>query len=180
MSFTASPLTAASYAELGSAIPLNGGARTYLHHTYGAIFGFLFSWTMMIAVKPSGLGVVSIILAKHVNRVLFLFLRQNDTTSVLADTVVALLCVWLTITVQSISSRWAMILNNFFTIIKVMALLAVSLIGAIVWGTLCNYSWSQYASIRSRFDKLRPQSFHWIKHRYRTLRVGSLCWIVGL
>jgi amino acid transporter len=43
---------ASSFAELGSAIPLNGGAQAYLAYSYGPLVSFLFAWTAIIALKP--------------------------------------------------------------------------------------------------------------------------------
>jgi hypothetical protein len=43
---------ASSFAELGSAIPLNGGAQAYLSYSYGPLVSFLFAWTAIIALKP--------------------------------------------------------------------------------------------------------------------------------
>jgi amino acid transporter len=43
---------ASSYAELGSAIPQNGGAQAYLSYAYGPLLSYLFAWTAIIALKP--------------------------------------------------------------------------------------------------------------------------------
>ncbi|KAJ3538438.1 hypothetical protein NMY22_g5163 [Coprinellus aureogranulatus] len=46
---------ASSFAELGSAIPQNGGAQAYLAYAYGPLTSYLFAWTAIIALKPGGL-----------------------------------------------------------------------------------------------------------------------------
>ena len=43
---------ASSFAELGSAIPLNGGAQAYLSYAYGPLVSYLFAWTAITALKP--------------------------------------------------------------------------------------------------------------------------------
>lgn len=43
---------AASFAELGSAIPQNGGAQAYLNYSLGGLPSYLFSWTAIVALKP--------------------------------------------------------------------------------------------------------------------------------
>ena len=43
---------ASSFAELGSAIPLNGGAQAYLAYSYGPLASYLFAWTSIIALIP--------------------------------------------------------------------------------------------------------------------------------
>jgi amino acid transporter len=46
---------ASSFAELGSAIPQNGGAQAYLSYAYGPLISYLFAWTAIIALKPGTL-----------------------------------------------------------------------------------------------------------------------------
>lgn len=43
---------ASSFAELGSSIPVNGGAQAYLAYAYGPLTSYLFAWTAIIALKP--------------------------------------------------------------------------------------------------------------------------------
>ncbi|KAJ4463242.1 hypothetical protein C8J55DRAFT_567786 [Lentinula edodes] len=45
---------ASSFAELGSAIPQNGGAQGYLAYAYGPLLAYLFAWTEIIALRPGG------------------------------------------------------------------------------------------------------------------------------
>ena len=52
---------AASYAELGGAIPLNGGAQVYLAKTFGELSGFLFTWVAMLVLKPGSAAIIAII-----------------------------------------------------------------------------------------------------------------------
>lgn len=46
---------ASSFAELGSAIPQNGGAQAYLSYAYGPLVSYLFAWTAIIALTPGKL-----------------------------------------------------------------------------------------------------------------------------
>ena len=133
---TSFTLTAASYAELGSAIPLNGGARTYLNHTFGPIFGFLFSWTAITVLKPSGHSLVCLIFAEHINRALFHILIPNGTPSGFTNKLTAMICLWSIISVQSTGSQWATTLNNIVTFLKVTTLLAIAVVGLAVLGSL--------------------------------------------
>lgn len=43
---------ASSFAELGSSIPVNGGAQAYLHYSYGPLVSYLFAWTAISGLKP--------------------------------------------------------------------------------------------------------------------------------
>jgi amino acid transporter len=129
-------LMVASYTELGTAIPLNGGAYAYLHHTFGPLAGFLFSWTAITALKPGGAAIIAIILAQYINRILFLSLQPNDTTPIWADKLVAVLFVWIVSALNAMGTKWGTIVNNVFTLLKLTALAAVAIIGIVVLGIL--------------------------------------------
>ena len=130
---------ASSFAELGSAIPLNGGAQAYLSYAYGPLLSYLYAWTAIIALKPGifcpvpsvvssahlmlGSGaVISLIFSEYLNRILWQSPRDvvspDDTpqwaiklTAVGAIAVVTVLC----IAAQKLGSRAAV----FFTTLKV-------------------------------------------------------------
>lgn len=59
---------AASFAELGSAIPVNGGAQAYLAYAYNPLVSYLFTWTSIAALRPGGSGVIALIFAEYINR----------------------------------------------------------------------------------------------------------------
>src|SRR4051812_4820991 len=59
---------AASYAELGGAIPLNGGAQVYLSKIFGEVFGFLFTWSAVMVLKPGSTAIISIIMGEYLVR----------------------------------------------------------------------------------------------------------------
>src|SRR6478609_1102524 len=52
---------ATTFAELGTAIPGEGGVQPYLQHIYGDIWGFLAAWTWIVAVMPATLAILSIV-----------------------------------------------------------------------------------------------------------------------
>jgi len=116
-------------------MPLNGGARTYLNHTFGRIFGFLFSWTAITVLKPSGHGLVCLIFAEHINRAFFHFFT-NAAPSSFANRLTAMICLWSIISVQSGGSRRATMLNNVVTFLKVTTLVAIATIGLVVLGSI--------------------------------------------
>ena len=59
---------AASYAELGGAIPLNGGAQIYLSKIFGEWAGFLFTWCAVFVLKPGSAAIIAIIGGEYVVR----------------------------------------------------------------------------------------------------------------
>lgn len=61
---------AASYAELGAAIPLNGGPHAYLLNSWGPLAAYLFTWTAITALKPGSGAIIAVIFAEYVNRLI--------------------------------------------------------------------------------------------------------------
>ncbi|CAL1704463.1 unnamed protein product [Somion occarium] len=70
---------ASSFAELGSSIPVNGGAQAYLQYSYGPLVSYLFAWTAISALKPGGNAVISLIFAEYLNR-LFWHTTSSDVS----------------------------------------------------------------------------------------------------
>lgn len=115
---------ASSFAELGSAIPQDGGAQAYLAYAYGPLVAYLFAWTAIVALRPGiylctktffppvlnnsilgGNAVISLIFAEYLNRIFFHSTRAEISpddiptwaiklTASLAVLVVAAFCVW--------------------------------------------------------------------------------------
>ncbi|MCJ1313510.1 hypothetical protein MMC25_007189 [Agyrium rufum] len=56
---------AASFAELGACIPVNGGMQEYLEYIYGDFLASVMSWIWIVAVKPSSMAILSIIFAEY-------------------------------------------------------------------------------------------------------------------
>src|ERR1700760_1808302 len=58
---------AASFIELGLAIPRNGGIQEYLQYCYGDFVGFLFTWTWTVIVKPAANAVIATVLGDYLS-----------------------------------------------------------------------------------------------------------------
>ncbi|KAI0045257.1 hypothetical protein FA95DRAFT_1607876 [Auriscalpium vulgare] len=123
---------ASSFAELGAALPLNGGAQAYLGYTFGPMASYLYTWTSMLVLSPSSKAVTSLIFGEYFNRALWNATRSEDApadipswaiqaTALAAIAGVTLLCVL----TQSLGRRAAVI----FTSAKIFALVAVTLCG---------------------------------------------------
>ena len=57
---------AASFIELGLAIPRNGGVQEYLRVCYGEFSGFLFCWIYIAITKPCALAMIAMIFAENI------------------------------------------------------------------------------------------------------------------
>jgi L-type amino acid transporter 9 len=124
---------AASFAELGAAMPVNGGLQEYLYEMYGSYMAFLASWIWIFAVKPSSMAILSIICAKYWTEV---FLPTNDHEPFWINKIIAILALVMIIFFNSISTRATSRLANAFLILKLftVALLLACCLMFIVFG----------------------------------------------
>ncbi|KAI5854994.1 amino acid permease-domain-containing protein [Tricharina praecox] len=132
---------AASYAELGGAIPLNGGSGVYLRHCFGEMTGFLFSWTAVIVLKPGSAAIIAIISGEYINRVLlgsFSADSNAELPSMWANKLTAVLCFLLVTALNIISTRLTTRLSDGMMFLKVGTLLAITVIGIVVAATGIN------------------------------------------
>ncbi|KAJ9657361.1 hypothetical protein H2198_004372 [Neophaeococcomyces mojaviensis] len=124
---------AASYAELGGAIPLNGGAQVYLAKIFGELAGFLFTWTAILVLKPGSAAIIAIILGEYVVRAIIgAEVEEINPWFNKAPALAALVLVTL---FNCISTRLTARIGDGFMIFKFIALAAVTIIGIIVAAT---------------------------------------------
>ncbi|KAI6103401.1 amino acid permease-domain-containing protein [Pisolithus sp. B1] len=125
---------ASSFAELGSSIPLNGGAQAYLGYAYGPLVSYLFAWTVISALKPGSNALISLIFAEYINRVLWHTTRGQVSpddippwaiklTAVAAILLVTFLCA----ATRNMGTRAAVM----FTSVKIVSLMSITVIGLV-------------------------------------------------
>ena len=124
---------AASFAELGGAIPLNGGAQVYLSKIFGDLAGFLFTWSAVFVLKPGGAAIISIIMGEYVVRAVVG--AEMESVSRWADKGVAVGGLLLVTVLNSVSTRLGTRLGNLFMLLKFVALIGVAVIGIVVAAT---------------------------------------------
>lgn len=56
---------ATSFAELGVAMPKNGGMQEYLRYIYGDLAASLMTWIWVMTIKPASIAIVSMIFADY-------------------------------------------------------------------------------------------------------------------
>ncbi|KAG8693172.1 hypothetical protein FRC08_009288, partial [Ceratobasidium sp. 394] len=125
---------ASCFAELGTMVPLNGGAQAYLAYAYNPLVSYLYTWTAVGVLKPGSNAIIALIFGEYLNR-LFYHATGSDIapdaipqwaiklTAVIAVCVVAVLCV----ATPKLGTRSALL----FTIIKFSSLIAVAVLGSI-------------------------------------------------
>jgi amino acid transporter len=128
---------AASYAELGGAVPLNGGAQIYLSKIFGELMGFLFTWTSILVLKPGSAAIIAVIFGEYVVRAA-IGADVEDVNPWInkGPALGALIVVTL---LNCISTKLAARVGDLFMLFKVIALVAVTVIGVIVAATGFSY-----------------------------------------
>ncbi|KAI0818760.1 amino acid permease-domain-containing protein [Irpex lacteus] len=124
---------ASSFAELGSSIPVNGGAQAYLQYSYGPLVSYLFAWTAISALKPGGNAVISLVFAEYLNRLMWHTTGEGaqdeipewaiKLTASMAVFIVSAMCV----ATPTLGTRAAVV----FTSVKIVALLSITIIGLV-------------------------------------------------
>ncbi|ESZ93680.1 hypothetical protein SBOR_5920 [Sclerotinia borealis F-4128] len=121
---------ASSYAELGGAIPLNGGAQVYLSKIFGELFGFLFTWCAVMVLKPGSTAIVSIIMGEYLVRAFIG--AEAESVNVWINKSVALIGLFLITFLNCISTKLGTRMGDMFMFMKFIALLGVTVIGIVV------------------------------------------------
>lgn len=121
---------AASYAELGGAIPLNGGAQVYLSKIFGELAGFLFMWCAVMVIKPGSTAIISIIFGEYLVRAAVG--AEAENINVWVDKSVALAGLFAVTLLNCISTKLGTRMGDLFMFMKFLALLGVAIIGVVV------------------------------------------------
>ncbi|KAF1958302.1 amino acid transporter [Byssothecium circinans] len=119
---------AASFAELGAAIPLNGGMQEYLRYVYGDTMAFLMAWVYIMAAKPSAMAIQSIVIAESIGSISSFSSSVNAAIVLKLIATATFICIVL---INSISTKVTMRLSESFTSIKIVTVFLVVLGGLI-------------------------------------------------
>jgi len=137
-----------SYGRLAVAFPKAGGQYVYLREAWGDLGGFLYGWAMLLVIQTGTIAAVAVGFAKYLGvlvpavhadpwlRIGFLRLSPVELVGIL---LIALLTWW-----NATSVRRGVVLQNVFTVTKVLSLAGLLLAcllfgrriysGEMVWG----------------------------------------------
>ncbi|OBT59693.1 hypothetical protein VE04_00090 [Pseudogymnoascus sp. 24MN13] len=119
---------ASTLAELGTAIPGEGGVQPYLQRVFGDVAGFLAAWTWVVAVMPATLAILSIVFVESI----FTAAGVTDQAGRWEHKLLSVLVLVAINGANSISTRASTRLNNFFVVTKFVSIAGVVLAGAVV------------------------------------------------
>lgn len=121
---------AASYAELGGAIPVNGGAQVYLSKIFGELAGFLFTWCAVLVLKPGSAAIIAIIFGEYIVRA---FVGADvESVNPWINKGVALGALFIATLLNCLSTKIATRIGDVFMFFKFVALLGVTITGIVV------------------------------------------------
>jgi amino acid transporter len=109
------------YAELASAYPMHGGDVVFLSRAYGSWAGFLFGWSQMTVIRPTDIALMAYIFGRYAST---LHAPFADSISIYAAGSVVILTTLNIIGVRQ--GRWT---QNILTALKIIAVLAIVVIG---------------------------------------------------
>ncbi|KAJ0108145.1 hypothetical protein J7T55_007264 [Diaporthe amygdali] len=119
---------ASTMAELGTAIPGEGGVQPYLKYIYGDIFGHIAAWTWVVAIMPATLAILSIVFVESI----FSAAGVTDQAASVLHKLLSVLIMVVMNLANSISTKASTRLNNFFVTTKFVSIFAVVLAGLVV------------------------------------------------
>ncbi|KAJ4389299.1 hypothetical protein N0V93_006765 [Gnomoniopsis smithogilvyi] len=119
---------ASTMAELGTAIPGEGGVQPYLKYIYGDIWGHLAAWTWVVAIMPATLAILSIVFVESI----FSAAGVTDQADSISHKLMSVLIMVIMNLANSISTKASTRLNNFFVTVKFMSIFGVVLAGIVV------------------------------------------------
>jgi APA family basic amino acid/polyamine antiporter len=118
---------ALSYAELAAAMPRAGGQYVFLSEAFSPLFGFLYGWTLLLAINTGFVAAVAVAFAKALGffvpgvgeeHALFSAFGLTFTTAQLVALAVIAVLTWLNVT----GLRTGASVQNLFTLAKLGAL----------------------------------------------------------
>lgn len=121
---------ASSYAELGGAIPLNGGAQVYLSKIFGEWAGFLFTWCSVSVLRPGSAAIIAIIFGEYMETAITGANSMEASPWINKGIALAGLC-FITF-INCASTKLGTRSADFFMFFKFLGLLAITVTGIIV------------------------------------------------
>ncbi|KAI3318721.1 amino acid transporter [Xylariaceae sp. AK1471] len=119
---------ASTMAELGTAIPGEGGVQPYLRYIFGDLAGFLAAWTWVVAVMPATLAILSIVFVESI----YSAAGITDQADRFDHKLLSILILVVISVANSIGTKASTRLNSFFVVTKFISIGAIVIAGLVV------------------------------------------------
>jgi len=120
-------LAALSYFELAAMFPHAGGQYVYLRESFGPLWGFLYGWTLFLVIQTGSIAAVSVAFAKYLGIVVAA--AADRSYGVVGERAIAIVLIGLLTAVNCIGLGPGKWVQNVFTALKVLTLLAIVAVG---------------------------------------------------
>jgi APA family basic amino acid/polyamine antiporter len=121
-------------AELGGMMPEAGGQYVYLREAYGPLVGFIYGWTTFLVTQTGGIAAMAVGFAEYLSYFFPLLSLDHVLVSVSgfgisAGQVVAFITIMILTMINYFGIRSGSTVQNFFTILKILALAVLMIAG---------------------------------------------------
>lgn len=129
---------ALSYGELAAMMPKAGGQYVYLRESLGPLWGFLYGWTLFLVIQTGTIAAVGVAFGKFLG-VFFPSVSQGNwiwhvgsgNVGLNTANLAAIVIITLLTLLNTFGVRMGAAVQNVFTSAKVLALMAVVLVGVV-------------------------------------------------
>ena len=128
---------ALSYGELAGMMPKAGGQYIYLREAYNPLIGFLYGWTLFTVIQTGTIAAVAVAFAKFTSILIPWFSYNNILLNVFglnisAAQLLAIFSIFILSFINILGIREGKIVQNIFTLSKIIALCALILLGIFI------------------------------------------------
>ncbi|HLX11460.1 MAG TPA: amino acid permease, partial [Bacteroidota bacterium] len=117
---------ALSVAELGAAMPNAGGIYVYLNEAFGKLWGFLYGWAAVAVINTAAIAAIAVAFARYLG--FFMPLSDTEIVTIAVGSIVVLTVI------NCLGIKLGAAVQNFFTIAKMAAIAALTLLPLFVHG----------------------------------------------
>jgi len=125
---------AASFIELGTRVPQNGGIQEYLRHCYGNVYGFMFAWIWLLVSRPCAIAMVALVFSEY----LFKAVWPQEDVSIWVLKGTALLAIISITSLNGMGTNVGTSAANFFFVLKILGLGSVAVVGLVTFAGFGN------------------------------------------
>jgi APA family basic amino acid/polyamine antiporter len=116
-----------TFAELGAMIPEAGGQYVYLREAYGPLAGFIYGWTSFLIIQTGGIAALAVGFSEYCAYFVSDFSLDNYLINVIglkisSGQLLAVFSIGILTLVNYFGIRSGSVLQNFFTILKLIAI----------------------------------------------------------